>query len=297
MTQLKGGEIENTQAVIAAAGWGTRFLPLTKSLPKEMLPLLNKPLIQYSVEEAAACGAELVVIITSMGKRALEDYFDRSLELEHVLEQKGESLQLAEIRRLSSLADICYVRQTEQLGLGHAVLTARKLIGDEPFLLLLPDDIFECGEQVLKQMVAISEQYQSSVLAVKPVADNKLSRYGIIEPRKVAERIYEVKNLVEKPAPAEAPSKLAVMGRYVLSPGIFATLAGTAPGHNQEIQLTDALQRMRQNQPLYAYEFEGESYDGGTPWGLLETTIAMTLRDSENGPRLKQYLERLLRTD
>lgn len=282
------------KAVITAAGWGTRFLPITKSQPKEMLPLVNKPLIQYSVEEAVACGVETVVMVTTAEKRAIEDYFDRSFELEHVLEQKGEVRQAEELRRLSNLVDICYVRQKEQLGLGHAVLTARNIVGDEPFLLLLPDDLFEQGELVLKEMIKVYHHYQSSVVAVTRVTGEEVCRYGIIQPQRVAERIYRVVNLVEKPQIEEAPSDLAIMGRYVLTPEIFEVLENTPPGRNQEIQLTDALQRLLQQQPLYAYEFEGERYDAGTPLGWLQTTIALALKDPVIGPKIIDYINELL---
>lgn len=282
------------KAVITAAGWGTRFLPVTKSLPKEMLPLLNKPVIQYSVEEAAACGVDLVVIVTAQGKRAIEDYFDRSLELEHVLEQKGESKTLEEIRRLSDMVDICYVRQKEQLGLGHAVLSARKIVGNEPFVLLLPDDLFEQGESLLKRMIEVYEDRQASVLAVKRVTPGDVSRYGIVEPRTVAEHIHQVMSLVEKPHPDRAPSNLAIMGRYVLMPEVFEALETTTPGRNQEIQLTDGLQRLLQHHPIYAYEFEGERYDAGTPLGWLQTMIALALKTRDMGPGLRDYLRGLL---
>lgn len=285
------------KAVITAAGWGTRFLPVTKSQPKEMLPLVNKPLIQYSVEEAIACGMELVVIVTALGKRAIEDYFDRSFELEQVLEQRGETRLAYEIRRLSNMIDITYVRQKEQLGLGHAVLTARNVVGDEPFILLLPDDIFEQGEMTLKQMTRIYQSYESSVVAVKRVGKEEISRYGIIEPSAAGglpERTYRVMNMVEKPGLEEAPSNLAIMGRYILTPQIFKALEDTTPGRNQEIQLTDALQRLRRQQAIYAYEFEGERYDAGTPQGWLETTIALALKDPVIGPRMIDYINGLL---
>jgi UTP--glucose-1-phosphate uridylyltransferase len=284
------------KAVITAAGWGTRFLPTTKSQPKEMLPIVNKPLIQHTVEEAIACGVELVVIVTALGKRAIEDYFDRSFELEYLLEQKGETKLVEEIRRLSNMVDICYVRQKEQLGLGHAVLTAKGVVGNEPFILLLPDDLFEHREMVLRQMLEACQLHQGSVVAVERVPEEYISRYGIIEPRKVAERIYQVTGLVEKPGPEEAPSDLAIMGRYVLMPEIFEALEDTPPGRNREIQLTDAMQRLLGRQPIYAYEFEGERYDAGTPLGWLQTTMALALKDPEFGPKLRHYLDRLPRT-
>jgi UTP--glucose-1-phosphate uridylyltransferase len=282
------------KAVITAAGWGTRFLPVTKAQPKEMLPLVNKPLIQYSVEEAVACGVELVVIVTSLGKRAIEDYFDRSLELERVLEKKGETKLAHDIRRLSSMVDITYVRQKEQLGLGHALLTTRSVIGNEPFILLLPDDLFEQQELVLRNMMDVYQKYQGSVIAVKKVNEDEISRYGIIAPRRKAERIYQVTDLVEKPNPREAPSDLAIMGRYILMPEIFQMLRDTPPGKNGEIQLTDALKNLAQRYPIYAYEFEGERYDAGTPLGWLQTTISFALKDPNIGPELRRYIDRVL---
>jgi UTP--glucose-1-phosphate uridylyltransferase len=282
------------KAVIAAAGLGTRFLPVTKAQPKEMLPLVNKPVIQYSVEEAVACGIELVVIVTSLGKRAIEDYFDRSVELEQVLERKGETELADDIHRLSSMVDISYVRQKEQLGLGHALLCASKIIGDEPFMLILPDDLFEQKSLVLKNMMDIYYQYQGSVIAAKQVGDDEVSRYGIIEPEKLADRIYEVKDLVEKPPMAEAPSNLAIMGRYVLTPDIFKVLGDIPAGRNGEFQLTDGLKRLIKTHPIYAYEFEGERYDAGTPLGWLQANIALAMKDPDIGPKLENYLHDFL---
>jgi UTP--glucose-1-phosphate uridylyltransferase len=282
------------KAVITAAGWGTRFLPVTKAQPKEMLPLFNKPLIQYSVEEAVACGVELVVIVTSLGKRAIEDYFDRSLELERVLEKKGDFKLAQELCNLSTMVDITYVRQKEQLGLGHALLTAKAIIGNDPFILFLPDDLFEQHEQVLKNMMYVHEKYQGSVIAVKQVSGGEVNRYGIIEPRKKSDRIYQVTDLVEKPRPEDAPSDLAVMGRYILMPEIFQILRNTPPGKGGEIQLTDALKQFARRYPLFAYEFEGERYDAGTPLGWLETTISLAIKDPKIGPELRRYIEELL---
>ena len=282
------------KAVITAAGWGTRFLPATKSQPKEMLPLVNKPLIQYCVEEAVSCGAELVVIVTALGKRAIEDYFDRSYELEQVLEQKGETKMVEEIRRLSNMVDITYVRQKEQLGLGHALLSTRRIIGNEPFLLMLPDDLFEQQELVLKNMIEIYQWYQASVIAVKQVPEREISRYGIIEPNRISSRIYKVADLVEKPQLSEAPSDLAIMGRYVLTPDIFQILEDTPQGRNGEFQLTDGLKRLAKQHPIYAYEFEGERYDAGTPLGWLQTSMALALKNPDIGPELRTYLDGLL---
>jgi len=259
-----------------------------------MLPLLNKPLIQYSVEEAIGCGVELVVIVTALGKRSMEDYFDHAFELEHFLEQHGKAKLAAEVKRLSSMVDICYVRQKEQLGLGHAVLTAKNVVGNEPFVLFLPDDIFPDGAAMLKQMIEIYARYEASVLAVKEVPEDDVDRYGVISPRKVGPRTYQAMELVEKPERKEAPSRLAIMGRYVLSPDIFPALEATCPGRGQEIQLTDGLQRLAHERAVYAYEFEGERYDAGTVQGWLETTIALALKDPELGPSLRKYLAKLL---
>jgi UTP--glucose-1-phosphate uridylyltransferase len=281
------------KALITAGGWGTKFLPITKSQPKEMLPLLNKPLIQYCVEEAIACGAELLVIVTAFGKRAIEDYFDRHFELETMLREKGETKLLAEVHRSSNMVDIGYIRQKGQLGLGHAVYTARKIIGYESFLLLLPDDVLEQRELVVRKMIEIHDTYGANVVAVKRVPRNEVIRYGIIDCRQVAPRIYQVVDLVEKPQPEAAPSDLAIMGRYVLMPGIFEALQETPPGKNGEIQLTDALKRLLLQQPLYAYEFDGERWDAGTLSGWLETTVALALKDPDIGPKIKRYLQTL----
>jgi UTP--glucose-1-phosphate uridylyltransferase len=284
------------KAVIAAAGLGTRFLPMTKSQPKEMLPLVNKPLIQYSVEEAIGCGMELVVMVTALGKRAIEDHFDRSFELEQVLEQKGETRLAEEIHRLSNMVDIAYVRQKEQLGLGHALLSVKRIIGNEPFVLMLPDDLFEYGELVLKEMMRVYHCYHSSVIAIQRVAKGEISRYGIIEPRRVAERIYQVADLVEKPEIVDAPSDLAIMGRYILMPEIFQMLESTSVGRNGELQLTDGLKRLVQESPIYAYEFEGERYDAGTPLGWLKTTVSLALKNPDIGPKFMDYLRSLLQS-
>ena len=282
------------KAVITAAGWGTRFLPITKAQPKEMLPLVNKPLIQYSVEEAINSGIEQIIIVTALGKRAIEDYFDRSFELEDVLEQKGEIKLLQEMRELSNLADICYIRQKEQLGLGHAVLTAKGIVGEEPFAVLLPDDIIDGKVPVLKQTIRVYEQYKTNIIGVEHISSKDTTKYGIIEPRRISGRIYQVLSLAEKPEPAQAPSDLGVVGRYILMPQIFDVLEVTPPGKNQEIQLTDALQLLLRQQEIYAYEFEGVRYDTGTPLGWLEATIAVALKDPDIGQELREYLRQFL---
>ena len=282
------------KAIITAAGWGTRFLPVTRSQPKEMLPLVNKPLIQYAVEEAINSGIEQVILITAMGKHAIEDYFDRSFELEYVLEQKGEAELLQEMRRLSNLVDICYIRQKEQFGLGHAVLIARNIIADEPFAVLLPDDVIDSRVPALKQMIEVYEQRGTSVIAVERVSAQDTVKYGIIEPKEISHRLHQVLSLAEKPEPQEAPSDLGIVGRYILVPEIFDALAATPPGRINEIQLTDALQLLLKRQVISACEFEGVRYDTGTPSGWLEATIALALKDPDIGPGLRQYLRRLL---
>jgi UTP--glucose-1-phosphate uridylyltransferase len=282
------------KAVITAAGWGTRFLPITRSQPKEMLPVVNKPLIQYSVEEAINSGIEQIIVITALGKRAIEDYFDRSFELEYFLEQKGETKLLQEMRELSSLIDVCYIRQKEQLGLGHAILRAKNFVAGEPFAVLLPDDLIDSRVPALKQMVEVYEQYGTSVIAIKRVSSQDTMKYGIIEPKRVSAKIYQVLGLAEKPKPQEAPSNLGVVGRYILMPQIFDALEVTPPGKNQEIQLTDALQLLLQQQTIYAYEFDGVRYDAGTPLGWLEATIAFALKQPDIGRELREYLRQLL---
>ena len=282
------------KAVITAAGWGTRFLPLTRSQPKELLPLVNKPLIHYAVEEATNSGIEQIILITALGKHAIEDYFDRSFELEYVLERKGEAKLLQEMRKLSNLSDICYIRQKEQLGLGHAILTAREVIGDEPFAVLLPDDIIDSKTPTLKQMIEVYQQHRTNVIAVERVDPQDTVKYGIIEPRKISDNIYQVLGLVEKPEPVQAPSDLGVVGRYILTPQIFDALEATPAGKNKEIQLTDALQLLLKQQAIYAYEFEGVRYDTGTPLGWLKATIAFALRHPDFGQELKGYLRQFL---
>ena len=283
------------KAIITAAGWGTRFLPATKSQPKEMLPLVNKPLIQYSVEEAIGSGIEQIILVTAMGKHAIEDYFDRSFELEYVLGQKGEELLLQDIRRLSKMVDICYIRQKEQLGLGHAVLMARNIIADEPFAVLLPDDVIDSPIPALKQMMDIWMQQSTSVIAVERVCAEHTRRYGIIEAEEVSPRIYRILGLVEKPEPEEAPSDLGIVGRYILTPQIFDSLSATAPGRIREIQLTDAMQHLLKVQPMTAFQFDGVRYDTGNPAGWLEANVGIALKDPDIGPGLRKYLSQLLR--
>jgi UTP--glucose-1-phosphate uridylyltransferase len=282
------------KAVITAAGWGTRFLPITRSQPKEMLPLVDKPLIQYSVEEAIKSGIEQVIMVTAMGKRAIEDYFDRSFELEYFLERKGETDLLKRMREISGMVDICYVRQKEQLGLGHAVLTVKDIVGDEPFAVMLPDDIIDSDVPGLKQMMAVYEKYGTGVIAVEKVSDKDVKKYGIIEPRQVAKGIYQVLRLVEKPELAQAPSRLGIVGRYILTPQIFDVLKLTQRGTGKEIQLTDALHDLLKQQKLYACELEGTRYDAGTPLGWLKANVDLALKRDDIGPEFREYLKKLL---
>jgi len=288
-------KVKVRKAVIPAAGWGTRFLPITKSVPKEILPLVDKPIIQYAVEECAACGIELIIIITSQGKAAIEDYFDKSVGLEHILEQRSKEDLLAKISHLSNLPSICFVHQKELLGLGHAVLSAKDVVGKEPFLVILPDDLFEQKELVLKKMLNIFEQYHGSVVAVKKVEPDEISRYGVVKPKRIAKDVYQIMDFIEKPEPSQAPSNLAIMGRYVLMPEVFEELQSTSFGVGGELQITDGLKRLLRRQAVFGYEIEGDYYDAGTILGWIKATIALGLKHPEIGPELKDYLNHLVR--
>jgi UTP--glucose-1-phosphate uridylyltransferase len=282
------------KAVITAGGWGTRFLPITRSQPKEMLPLINKPLIHYAVEEAINSGIEQVILVTALGKNAIEDYFDRSFELEYFLEQRREDELLKAMREISNMANVCYIRQKEQLGLGHAILATKDIVGGEPFAVLLPDDIIDSKVPALKQLLKVYERYQTNVIAVERVSEPDKVKYGIIEPKKISDRLHQVLSLVEKPEPEDAPSNLGIVGRYILNPEIFDDLKVTKPGKKGEIQVTDALQLLLKEQKVVACEFEGVRYDTGTPQGWLEATIALALSHPDHGPKLKEYLRKLL---
>lgn len=282
------------KAVITAAGYGTRFLPITRSQPKEMLPLVDKPLIQYSVEEAIKAGIEQIIMVTAMGKRAIEDYFDRSYELENYLDRKGETELLRKMLEISSMVDICFVRQKEQLGLGHAVLMVKDIIGNEPFAVFLPDDIIEGKIPALEQMIKVYNKYGADMVAVERVKDEDVTSYGIIDPREVEKRVYEVVGMVEKPDLSNAPSNLGIIGRYILTPRIFEILKLTPPGKNGEIQLTDALNTLLKEQSFYACELEGTRYDAGTPIGWLKANAALALKREDTGPELREYLKKLL---
>lgn len=281
------------KAVILAAGYGTRLLPATKAQPKESLPLVDKPIIQYTVEEAAASGITQVVIVTAMGKRAVEDHFDRSLELEAALREKGDLARLEEIQRVSDLADIVYVRQKEQKGVGHAVLQACDVVGNEPFVLMFPDDVLVADVPVTKQMIDVFDARRGSVIAVQEVPDAEVESYGIVGGDDLGGGVVRATQLAEKPTLAEAPSRLGIVGRYVLTPEIFEALRCTPAGRGGEIQITDGLAKLMETQPIFAYRFEGRRYDTGRPLGFLTAAIEIGLRRPDIGPGLRAFLRSL----
>ncbi|HAR4743651.1 TPA: UTP--glucose-1-phosphate uridylyltransferase GalU [Staphylococcus aureus] len=281
------------KAIIPAAGLGTRFLPATKAMPKEMLPVLDKPTIQYIVEEAARAGIEDIIIVTGRHKRAIEDHFDSQKELEMVLKEKGKSELLEKVQYSTELANIFYVRQKEQKGLGHAISSARQFIGNEPFAVLLGDDIVESEVPAVKQLIDVYEETGHSVIGVQEVPEADTHRYGIIDPLTKNGRQYEVKKFVEKPAQGTAPSNLAIMGRYVLTPEIFDYLKTQKEGAGNEIQLTDAIERMNNDNQVYAYDFEGERYDVGEKLGFVKTTIEYALKDDSMREELTRFIKEL----
>ncbi|HHO5405558.1 UTP--glucose-1-phosphate uridylyltransferase GalU [Staphylococcus aureus] len=281
------------KAIIPAAGLGTRFLPATKAMPKEMLPILDKPTIQYIVEEAARAGIEDIIIVTGRHKRAIEDHFDSQKELEMVLKEKGKSELLEKVQYSTELANIFYVRQKEQKGLGHAISSARQFIGNEPFAVLLGDDIVESEVPAVKQLINVYEETGHSVIGVQEVPEADTHRYGIIDPLTKNGRQYEVKKFVEKPAQGTAPSNLAIMGRYVLTPEIFDYLKTQKEGAGNEIQLTDAIERMNNDNQVYAYDFEGERYDVGEKLGFVKTTIEYALKDDSMREELTRFIKEL----
>ncbi|MED0658881.1 MULTISPECIES: UTP--glucose-1-phosphate uridylyltransferase GalU [Bacillus] len=283
------------KAIIPAAGLGTRFLPATKAMPKEMLPIVDKPTIQYIVEEAVASGIEDIIIVTGKGKRAIEDHFDNAWELEHNLADKGKLDLLEKVRYSSNLANIHYIRQKQPLGLGHAVWCARNFIGDEPFAVLLGDDIVQSDTPCLKQLMDQFEQTHSSIIGVQEVPEEETHRYGIIDPAGSQGRRYQVENFVEKPAPGTAPSNLAIIGRYILTPEIFLFLEKQEQGAGGEIQLTDAIQKLNQIQRVFAYQFEGKRYDVGEKLGFIQTTIEIALQDSELKEPLLKIMDNILK--
>jgi UTP--glucose-1-phosphate uridylyltransferase len=284
------------KAVFPAAGWGTRFLPATKAQPKEMLPLVDRPVIQYAVEEAVAAGIEQVIIVTSSQKRAIEDHFDLNYELEHLLEERGEIEMLRQIRHISDLAQVAYVRQKEQLGLGHAVLMAKDLVGSEPFAVILSDDVVVGERPCIGQLIHAYHQTHGSVVAAMEVPHEATQRYGIIGGARVDGhdgRLWKVDRVVEKPDPDDAPSNLAIIGRYVLTPKIFDKLEQTPRGAGGEIQLTDAIERLMEEQPVHAYAFEGTRYDAGTTMGWLKASVELALARPDLGPEFATYLRNL----
>jgi UTP--glucose-1-phosphate uridylyltransferase len=285
------------KAVFPAAGLGTWFLPATKAQPKEMLPIVDKPIIQYGVEEALAAGCNQIIMVTGRGKTAIEDHFDVSYELEKILEEKGKTDLLKIVRQISDMIHVAYVRQKEALGLGHAVLTARELVGNEPFAVLLADDVIDAEIPVLKQMMRVFEQVQCSVIATQIVEGEAISAYGVLDVKPAdghqGGRLYEVLNMVEKPPVDEAPSNLAIIGRYILTPTIFDVLTKTPVGKGGELQLTDAMRLLLKQEKLYAYVYEGKRHDAGDKLGFLKATIEFGLKRDDLGGPLKEYLKTL----
>jgi UTP--glucose-1-phosphate uridylyltransferase len=282
------------KAVFPAAGLGTRFLPATKAQPKEMLPLVDKPIIQYGVEEAMASGCDQILIITGRGKQAIEDHFDVSYELERMLEDRKKLDLLRIVRSISDMIHVAYVRQKEALGLGHAVLMARELVGNEPFAVLLADDVIDAEVPCLKQMVEVFDQTQSSVLATQVIEGKMISSYGVLDVKPVdprfGGRLYEIKNMVEKPKPEDAPSSLAIIGRYILTPAIFDCLANTKAGAGGELQLTDGMRLLLQREKMYAYVYEGRRHDAGDKLGFLKATVEFALKREDLGKPFREYL-------
>ena len=288
-----------TKAVIPAAGMGTRFLPATKAQPKEMLPIVDKPTIQYIIEEAIAAGIESVLIITGRGKRTIEDHFDKSYELESELERKGKSSLLSMVEDISNLVEVFYVRQKEAKGLGHAISCARPFIGNEPFAVLLGDDIVVSEKPAIGQLMDVYDEYGSSVIGVQRVEHSEVDKYGIIDPSVKSDdyRLHKVLGMVEKPNAQDAPSNLAILGRYIITPDIFDILAHQTPGKNQEIQLTDALKTLSSTQGMYAYEFNGKRYDVGDKLGFLKATVEFALKRDDLKDKFREYLKDICERD
>lgn len=281
------------KAIIPAAGLGTRFLPATKAQAKEMLPIVDKPTIQYIIEEAVASGIEDIIIVTGRSKRSIEDHFDKSVELELELEKSGKTEMLEMVRDISDMANIHTIRQKEPRGLGHAIYTARHFIGNEPFAVLLGDDVVVSKKPCLLQMLEVYNEYQTSVLGVQKVRHDVVNKYGIVDCSKVDDRVYKVHDLVEKPAVNEAPSDIAILGRYIINPEIFKYLENQDAGTGGEIQLTDSLRRLANDQVMYCYDFKGHRYDVGTKIGFLQANIEFALRNPEVAGDMREYLEKL----
>ena len=282
------------KAIIPAAGLGTRFLPATKAQPKEMLPIVDKPTIQYIVEEALESGIEDILIITGRNKRSIEDHFDKSIELEIELRKKNKLSLLQNIQNISSGTNIHYIRQKEPLGLGHAIYCAKSFIGKEPFAVLLGDDIVQSPKPCLRQLLDVYEKYQSTVLGVQEIEYRDVTKYGIISCNRMEHALYQVTDLIEKPCLEEAPTNMAIMGRYIITPGIFEILEHLKPGKNKEIQLTDALKQLNKKEPIYAYAFQGKRYDVGDKLGYLQATIETALYREDIGGELYRYLQQIV---
>ncbi len=284
------------KAVFPAAGLGTRFLPATKAQPKEMLPIVDKPLIQYGVEEAIHSGIQNIIIVTGRGKSSIEDHFDVSFELEHLLESKGKGEMLSMVRAISDMIDVSYVRQKEALGLGHAVLRAKELVGHEPFSVVLSDDIITSETPCIRQLLDVYDYYGASVLALMEVPPDQISAYGVVDAEPVLDngrenRLFRIRNMVEKPKASDAPSNLAIIGRYILTPEIFECIESIQPGSGGEIQLTDALKYMLRNRPIYGLKFEGKRYDAGDKLGFLKATVELALSRHDLGQQFRDYLK------
>ena len=285
------------EVVIPVAGLGTRFLPASKTVPKEMLPIADRPLIQYVVEEALASGIKEIIFVTRQGKSAIEDYFDTAFELETILERKGKKELLSIARGVSQMIDVISVRQKQPLGLGHAILCARSLISEDAFAVILPDDLIDSKTPCLSQLISIYKKTKATVVAIERLPQELVSSYGVIAPEPIEERLYKAKELVEKPSPEEAPSNLAVIGRYVLTKNIFPILEHLPPGRGGEIQLTDAINELSQTDPIYAYEFEGKRYDCGDKLGYLKANVIYGLRHPKLGEEFKAFLKELELSD
>ena len=281
------------KAIIPAAGLGTRFLPATKAQPKEMLPIVDKPTIQYIIEEAIASGITEIIIVTGRSKRSIEDHFDKSVELELELERSNKQEMLDMVRKISDMANIYYIRQKEPRGLGHAILTARDFVGNEPFAVLLGDDVVVSKKPCLAQMIDVYNEYKTSVLGVQKVAHEVVNKYGIVNCKEVDDRVYKVRDLVEKPKIEDAPSDIAILGRYIITPSIFSYLETQDAGTGGEIQLTDALLRLAKDEAMYAYDFKGHRYDVGTKTGFLQANIEFALRNPETADEMKEYIAAL----
>ena len=279
------------KAIIPAAGLGTRFLPATKSQPKEMLPIVDKPTLQYIIEEAVNSGIEEILIVTGRSKKSIEDHFDRSIELELELEQKGKNEMLELVRSISNMVDIYFIRQKEPKGLGHAIYCAKSFVGDEPFAVLLGDDIVDNDVPCLKQLLNAYNEYNTSILGVQEVSKEDTNKYGILDVKYIEDRVYKVKDMVEKPKVEEAPSNMAILGRYIITPAIFDILENQKPGKGGEIQLTDALKTLGEHEAIYAYNFEGRRYDVGDKLGFLEATVDFALKRDELGQEFMEFLK------